>query len=314
MGETRQNLIDSIIDAPASVVDLSVAVVQEHRAYPLPRTRERAVRVAQGHMRFMPASNLRLMLAVADDEFHIHYQPSIDCKTGEIAHLEALLRWPAGQGTHSTEEIVRSLELNSLIGEVGRNILNRACMDLAELRRNGHPGLTLSMNVSAGQLADANLVMTIDQTLKRYRIPPRQFQVEITETMLAEGDSIPLFVEKLNAIGVATLVDDFGLGYNNLGVLRSVPVAGLKLDRSFVAGLGRNRRDSVIAKTIIGLAKSLHMITVAEGVETDVQARWLRRHDVTRMQGWAYSKALPISGIRNLLLQQPWAKKAFLRR
>lgn len=304
------SLLGRILDARSTLVDLGTDTPSVTVGAFLPQTRARQTSpVRAASMDYMPASNLRLMLAAADDEFSLHYQPSVDAQTGEVAHLEALLRWPGGPSGYVTEQVVRHLESSSLILEVGRSVLNRACMDLAELRRSGNPRLSMSVNVSAAQAADPNFVDVIERTLRRYRIPTELFQVEITETMLDQTESIPDFVRRLCDIGVTTLVDDFGLGYNNLGLLRSVPVAGLKIDRSFVAGLEKDRRSALIAESIIGLARNLKICTIAEGVETPYQERWLRRHGVDRLQGWAYSKAVPLNAIRNLLLCQPWARK-----
>ncbi len=308
MEERHLQLVREILAAPTEVIDLIEGRVLETREHPWAQTRRRAQPAAASPLNFLRTGNLRLMLAAAQDEFAIHYQPSVDCDTGVVTHLEALLRWPSGRVTHSTDEVIRQLESSEMIVNVGRNILARVCGDLATLRRQGFPGLTMSMNVSAGQLGDRGLIPAIEQALRRHRIPPALFQVEITETVLAESQSVDAFVRGLLAIGVGTLVDDFGLGYNNLGMLRSLPVAGLKLDRSFVAGLGKDARDSLIAETIVGLAKALQIITIAEGVETESQARWLRRQGVTRMQGWLYSKARPMTEIRTLLMQQPWVR------
>lgn len=301
--------LERILDTPSTVVGIGPGASTVFVEPLLPLTRARRMSGRRARMDYMPASNLRLMLAAADEEFALYYQPSVDASTGLVTHLEALLRWPGGPNGYGTQDVVRDLECSSLIRDVGRSMLNRACMDLAELRRSGTPQLSLSVNVSASQAADPTFVELIERTLKRYRIPPERFQVEITETMLDQTESIPEFVRQLRAIGISTLIDDFGLGYNNLGLIRRVPVAGLKIDRAFVAGLQDDRRCALIADSIIRLARSLKLCTIAEGVETSYQERWLRRRGVDRLQGWAYSKAVPLNVVRNLLLCQPWAHK-----
>lgn len=248
--------------------------------------------------------------AVVEGQFALAYQPCVDNRTGKISHLEALLRWPLSPPNLSINDLVATLERNGLILHVGAWVVRQSCADLSRFRAAGHRDLTLSINVSGSQVFDLGLPDLIDRSLRGGQIPPSRLMVEITETMVPDLLRARELVNALGKLGVQTLIDDFGVGFSSMSLLKDLPAAGaIKLDRSFVQGLGTDRRGSIVAESIVQLASRLGLRVIAEGVETPAQVRWLRKHGVHLSQGFIYSAAVSFEDMLTMLEQQPFKQK-----
>jgi EAL domain-containing protein (putative c-di-GMP-specific phosphodiesterase class I) len=235
-----------------------------------------------------------LQHALETSELALYFQPVVSLTTGNIVGAEGLARWehPA-RGLIRPDEFIHVAEESGLIVPLGGWVIHEGCQQLARWAKDDTTAArTVSVNVSARQLSD--LVRTVRHYLSVTNADPRQLSLEITETALmgdvqAAGDVLA----RLRALGVQVWVDDFGTGYASLTYLRRLPITGLKIDRSFVAGLDTSSEDRAIVGGIIGLAHSLGLVALAEGVETEYQADRLRDLGCDLAQGYLWSRAVP---------------------
>ncbi|HEX2280388.1 MAG TPA: EAL domain-containing protein, partial [Thermomicrobiales bacterium] len=238
-----------------------------------------------------------LRRAVERNEFEIHYQPKVSLTDTESFGVEALVRWNhPTRGVLSPGEFIPLAEETGLIVPIGRLVLVEACRQ-ARAWQDEYPGLPpllMSVNLSGRQLKQPGLVDDIASILDEAGLPPEQLELEITESTMVEDalSSISTFAV-LKALGVRLAVDDFGTGYSSLSYLKSFPLDVLKIDRSFVSGLGTNSDDAAIISAIVEVAHSLGLSVVAEGVETVEQLDHLRALGCDLGQGFYLAKPLP---------------------
>ena len=185
-------------------------------------------------------------------------------------------------------------------------MLTEACRQAATWAGNGDAP-AVSVNLSARQLGRPKLVDDVDQALRESGLDPDRLWLEITESVLMEdADTTVVTLERLRALGVHLSVDDFGTGYSSLAYLRRFPVDALKVDRSFVAGLGEDAEDSAIVEAVVSMAHSLHLSVVAEGVETDEQLARLRELGCELAQGFYFAAPVPPAALHPLGAQSRW--------
>jgi diguanylate cyclase (GGDEF)-like protein/PAS domain S-box-containing protein len=245
----------------------------------------------------------KLRRAIEQEEFLLHYQPKIDLKTGLIVGLEALIRWQdPTRGLIAPGSFIPVLEETGLILDVGAWVLNRAAAQYAEWAGAGLSPPRIAVNVSAIQLSQRAFVASVDQALARHPAASGGLDIEITESVLMEdfGGSI----EKLGALkkkGVCIAIDDFGTGYSSLGYLSRLPIDALKVDRSFIVRMSEDPQEMTIVSTIISLAHSLDLKVIAEGVETNDQARLLRLLKCDQIQGYLVGRPEAPEVTRQLL-------------
>lgn len=229
--------------------------------------------------------------AVSRGEFLLHYQPQIDLMTGVLAGVEALVRWQHPQlGLVMPGRFIPVAEEMGLIGELGDWVIREACRQMGHWQEAGFFVPRVAVNLSMQQLEKDGLVEMVSSCLADYRLPPERLELEVTESVLMRQTGRVL--DALNGLrrhGVYLAVDDFGTGYSSLAYLRQLPVRRLKIDYSFVRDIGRDTNDEVIARAIIGLGRSLGMDVVAEGVERDEQADFLRREHCQVAQGYLFA-------------------------
>ncbi|MHB8718381.1 MAG: EAL domain-containing protein [Candidatus Dormibacteria bacterium] len=243
--------------------------------------------------------------AVERDQFHIAYQPIVDLASGDVREAEALLRWTREDGTPiSPAEFIPIAEETGMIAEIGTWVLARACEDA--VRWNASFGadraVGVGVNLSARQIADPGVVATVVRALETAGLDPGLLRLEITETALMEdAASATATLEALDQLGVRLSVDDFGTGYSSLLYLRRFPVRVLKVDRYFVAGLGRNPEDDAIVQAVIALAHALGLTATAEGVETGEQLHRLRALRCDSAQGFLWARAVPFDDFLALI-------------
>jgi len=241
-------------------------------------------------------------------QFQVHYQPKVDCHTSQMTGVEALLRWNHPDlGPVSPAKFIPMAEENGLIVPIGRWVLLTACQQHVAWRDLGYPPLRMSVNLSARQFYDDQLLSDVRSVLIKTGMDASFLELEITESMLMRdvekaGQALAAFKN----LGIRLSLDDFGTGYSSLSNLKRFPIDTIKVDRSFVRELPANEEDRAITDAIIAMGKSLKMTIVAEGVETEGQIEFLRNHACDEFQGFYFSKAVPAAAITDLLRAQPW--------
>lgn len=232
--------------------------------------------------------------AFAQGKFELHYQLEFDAVLGQWVAAEALLRWRDGERLVEAAHFIGVVESSGLILPVGSWVLHRACHDAMQWPTTAAgPDLSVRVNVSTRQFDEAGLVADVTMALAESGLPAARLCLEITETTLMRDIDRALDVlQQLRALGVQVAIDDFGTGYASLVYLKRLPVNVLKIDRSFVEGIPGLAIDIAIVKAIIGLADSLGIDVIAEGVERIEQQAALQAIGVRRMQGWLYAKAV----------------------
>jgi EAL domain-containing protein (putative c-di-GMP-specific phosphodiesterase class I) len=251
-----------------------------------------------------------LRSALEDGQLSLSYQPEVLLEDGRLIGAEALLRWRPGAGAADGRELtppsefIAVAEETGLIVPIGEWVLREACAHLAHWRAVSPEGAPdrVSINLSGRQLARTDLVEVVERALDAAGLPPSALCMEVTESVLM--DDIDLAVGALKALkahGVEIAIDDFGTGYSSLAHLRRFPVDMLKIDHSFVAGLGRNPEDAAIVRAVIALARTLDLTVVAEGVERPEQLEELRALGCERAQGNLFSSPLPEPAFAELL-------------
>lgn len=236
-----------------------------------------------------------LRLAVQEGQLFIVYQPITHLDDGQVAGFEALVRWQHPQrGVVSPIEFIEIAEETGLIRPLGAYVLNAACRQFAVWRRdfgNAAPQV-LSVNLSRAQLVEATLVDEVRQALKVSGLVAECLQLEITESLAAESPLIQSRLHELKALGVKLALDDFGTGYSSLASLHLWPVDVIKIDRSFVKQVTSSAHHRVLIEATVMVARSLHMGTVAEGVETPEQAEALAALRCDKAQGYLYARPM----------------------
>jgi diguanylate cyclase (GGDEF)-like protein len=238
--------------------------------------------------------------ALGAGQLHVAYQPIVAMESGRPVGAEALLRWVHPErGQVSPSVFIPIAEEAGLIGTIGTWVRQQALRQLGEWREDGTvgAGFYLSINVSPQQLSDPELPLIIAGELLRFGVPAHCVALEMTESVMVDGSSVTgqvLF--ELRELGVKLLIDDFGTGFSALGYLRRFPVTGVKIDRSFVTGLGTNTEDAEIVRAVVAMSHALGLSVIAEGVETRLQRDALAAMSVPNGQGWLWGRAVPATG------------------
>jgi diguanylate cyclase (GGDEF)-like protein/PAS domain S-box-containing protein len=233
--------------------------------------------------------------AVSQEQFFLHYQPTLDLNSRIITGAEALIRWQhPKRGAVSPLEFIPVAEETGLIAEIGKWVLNTACLQNVAWQRSGLPPARIAVNLSARQFNDASLLDCIVEALVRSGMDPTLLELELTESMVIYNpERAKKTLAAIKNLGVRLAVDDFGTGYSSLAQLKRFPIDTLKVDRSFICDIPHNAEDNAITEAIIAMGKSLNLTVVAEGVETREQEAFLRNHGCHEMQGYYFSKPVP---------------------
>jgi diguanylate cyclase (GGDEF)-like protein len=237
--------------------------------------------------------------AVERDELVLHYQPVKDLSTGAVVSMEALVRWQHPiLGIVAPTEFIPLAEETGLIIEIGRWVLTEACTQCAAWRAEGFDSIDVAVNVSGRQLEDSEFADDVERVLEATGLPASALSMEVTESVIVTEGSIGQEVlEDLQRIGVRLAIDDFGIGYSSLSYLAKLPVHSLKVDRTFIAGLG-TAHDSSIVAAMVELAHKLGLEVVAEGVETEIELEQLREAKCDEAQGFLLGRPAPLSSLR----------------
>ena len=265
---------------------------------------------------YAPAMNARalerlaienmLRKALIHRELMVFYQPLVDLATKRIVGLEALLRWQHPElGLMLPAHFISTAEQSGLIVPIGSWVLLTASKQLRVWQKRVDPELTVSVNLSARQFSQPDLVATVAQVLDESGIDPETLELEITESnAMQNAENTIHTLRELKTLGVRISMDDFGTGYSSLNYLKRFPIDTLKLDQSFVRDITTDSRDAAIVSAVINMAHSLDLKVIAEGVETEQQLEFLHHQRCDRIQGFFFSAPMPSEHLEPYLLEQ----------
>lgn len=238
----------------------------------------------------------RLRHAIESNQFILYYQPQVDTKSLTVTGYEALVRWQdTKDGLVTPDKFIPLLEDSGLILSVGEWILRQACMDVKEIIKRNPDFKSVSVNLSARQFVDDNIVEKVKSILEETSVKPAHIVIEITESILMTGTERSLqILSSLSGLGLKLSLDDFGTGYSSLAYLKQFPIDVIKIDQTFVQGLNRDNSDAAICEAIIAIAHQLDLKVVAEGVETQEQFRYMRERDCHSIQGFYFGVPTPL--------------------
>ena len=241
--------------------------------------------------------------ALENGEFELHYQPKLCLPFALPCGAEVLVRWRHPErGLVSPMAFIPLAEETGLIEPIGKWVLEETCRQLSVWRTNGGGLPSLAVNVSAVQLRKGTLAAQVEELLRRYDLPGEMLEIELTESTVMTDPELAIdSMHAVRALGVRIAIDDFGTGYSSLSYLKRLPIDTLKIDRSFVMEADRNEDDAVICNTIIGLAKSLRLNVVAEGIETGTQLSYLLKQGCSIGQGFYFCRPLPLNELNDWL-------------
>ncbi|ESY68165.1 MULTISPECIES: EAL domain-containing protein [Mesorhizobium] len=255
----------------------------------------------RAHERFLLQEELRN--ALERSEFELLYQPQIDLRSGQIMAVEALIRWThPTHGTMAPVGFIPTAEETGLIVPIGDWVLHEACRQNKAWQDIGLEPITVSVNVSARQFSEKNLVERVVHALSESDLEGCYLELELTESLIMQDVGLAVTtMNKLQSLGVQISIDDFGTGYSSLTALKTFPIARLKIDKSFIDDVATNEDDQAVASAVISLGQKLNMKVIAEGVETDEQVAFLRKNNCDEMQGYHFSKPVSSRQIERLL-------------
>ena len=241
--------------------------------------------------------------ALAAGQFELYYQPKLRASDGGVAGMEALMRWNRpGHGMVSPLEFIPLAEQLGLLVQIGPWVVEEACRQMAQWREQGMGRVPVAVNLSPSQLKSHSLLDSVCESVTRHGIEPGELELEVTESMMMdEPEQAIAILNELRAEGVHISIDDFGTGYSSMAYLKRLPVGTLKLDRHFVNEIATDPRDADLCAGVIALAHKLGLKVVAEGVETEAQAKALAERDCDLFQGYLFSRPLPADQITDYL-------------
>lgn len=245
----------------------------------------------------------QLRKAIRERKLSVFYQPKLCLKTGRLDAAEALVRWDHPElGSVSPSDFIALAEETGLIVLIGEFVLREACRQAAQWQQSGLAPIRVSVNLSGHQLRQGNLVSLVRQVLEDTGLAPHCLELEITESQLLENvDYVIATFQQLHELGVKLAIDDFGTGYSSLSYLKRFAVDYVKIDQTFIRGVGTCVEDDAITKAIIAMAHSLELKVVAEGVENEVQLAFLKEHQCDEVQGYLISSPTNAQAMADLL-------------
>lgn len=246
---------------------------------------------------------IELRSAVKENQLRLDYQIQVNASS-EVHGVEALLRWQhPSKGLIAPCDFIPLAEETGLILQIGIWVLDSACRQLEVWAKDEKTSnIQLAINVSAYQFHESGFVSEVSSIIKKYKINPKLLKFELTESVILDNIEEAIFkMDALKKIGVSFSIDDFGTGFSSLSYLTKLPLDQIKIDRSFVKNICTNKRDAIVAQTIIGMSNNLGIEVIAEGVESKEQQSFLAEHDCKLYQGYFFSKPLPIAKLNEYL-------------
>ena len=246
----------------------------------------------------------KLRLALKNQELVVYYQPQVETCRLRTNRMEALLRWfPPSGAAVSPADFIPVAERAGLIIEIGRWVLLQVCAQIRQWRSQGFNNICVSVNLSAQQFSDTNLLNEVKNMIREYDIDGHNLEFEITESILMENmEQVSRVLQAFRDLGISVAIDDFGTGYSSLKYLQKLPIDSVKIDRSFINELAAHPNDQSIVNAIISLGHNLNLTVVAEGVETKTVVEFLRQRQCDFIQGFYFHKPMPSEAITLLLL------------
>lgn len=247
----------------------------------------------------------QLQDAIDNEALTLFYQPVVDARTGQARSIEALVRWEHPErGLVSPGDFVPLAEETGQIIALGRWVLNQACRDLVRLHASGFKDCTVAVNVSPVQIRKAGFVSVVKEALKASGLSPESLELEVVEsTVLYDTDLVINTLYELRELGVHIAIDDFGTGFSSLSYIKLMPANKIKIDRSFIKDVIQNRSDAAITQGVISMAHHLSLEVVAEGVETEAHAAFLRKNNCDLLQGYAFARPMPYADLLEYMNQ-----------
>jgi diguanylate cyclase (GGDEF)-like protein/PAS domain S-box-containing protein len=243
-----------------------------------------------------------LHIALAEDEFELHYQPIVDTKSGEIVALEALLRWSHPEnGLRYPAEFLGVADQTGLLQDIGKWSINQICKEGAQIMRNRDTEIPIAFNLTKRQYDHPSLLPTLEQACDQHDFNPRNIIIELSENTINQNTSDTLAtLQGIKALGAMITIDGFGKGISSLSQLNQLPIDIIKIDRSFISRCINKKQDRIIIETLLAISKQLGLKTFATGVETRQQEAFLQKHGCRYAQGFLYSEALPLAELLEL--------------
>jgi diguanylate cyclase (GGDEF)-like protein len=285
--EDGRQVYDLLMNAETAMANAKRGGRNEFRFYEREMNATSAERIAM-------ESELRH--AIERDELFLQYQPCVDSASLKTIGVEALVRWRHPErGLIPPDRFIPIADESGLIVNIGEWVLRQACRQARAWHDQGYPELSVSVNVSAVQFAQPRLLDVVNRALQDSGLRPQALTLEITESVVMhDAETAVGMLRALKHMGVKLSIDDFGTGYSSLSYLKRFPIDILKIDKSFVRTLGVDEEDTAIVHTIMALAKSLRLMTIAEGVETAHQVRMLQQEQCDRFQGFHFSRPVDV--------------------
>jgi diguanylate cyclase (GGDEF)-like protein len=248
-----------------------------------------------------------LRRAIEENELRLHYQPKVLVETGRISGAEALIRWQHPRlGLRPPADFITLAEETGLILPIGEWVVREACRQQRLWRERGLPSISVSANLSPAQLCSDSIVAVVAEAVREGGGNPALFELEITETaLLQDAEASARRLDELKSLDISLSLDDFGTGYSSLSYLKSFPVDTVKIDRSFVEGLGTVASDTAVTAAVVSLSRALGLRVVAEGVETEAQWKELRGLGCHEAQGYLFSRPIDPDAFEALLRATP---------
>ncbi|NOY83802.1 MAG: EAL domain-containing protein [Nitrospirae bacterium] len=246
-----------------------------------------------------------LRYALERDELALHYQPMVDCKTGEVVSMEVLLRWVHSElGEIPPSKFIPIAEETGLIGQIGHWVLKMACAQNKAWQDAGFDTFRVAVNLSARQFDDKKLAKRVQSVLGETGLEPSYLELELTEGIVMKNPAVTVdILRSFHVLGIEISIDDFGTGYSSLSYLKRFPVNSLKIDRSFIQDIPNDLEDAAIIRAVIAMGHSLNLKIIAEGVENVAQLEFLRAMQCDTIQGYLFSTPLPAEIITEKLAQ-----------
>lgn len=259
-------------------------------------------------------SEMNLRKGLDLNEFKLHFQPQVNCRTGEVIGFEALIRWQHPErGLIFPGEFIELAESTGLIIPIGEWVIKQAAEQVREWKEEGLKHITVSVNLSPRHFLHHNLPSYLDTCIAEANIKPKNIMLEITENVaLEDTEAVANRITLLQKMGYSVSIDDFGKGYSAFIYLQHFPIQQIKIDRQFINGLGNDPKSSGIVQTIIHLAEMLGLQTIGEGVETKEQWDLLKEFGCSELQGYYFSKPLPVEEINDLIHTHRRGRKLLL--
>jgi diguanylate cyclase (GGDEF)-like protein/PAS domain S-box-containing protein len=241
--------------------------------------------------------------AIENNSLAVYYQPVIDSRTGHARSVEALVRWKhSTRGLVSPGDFIPLAEETGQIVALGKQVLYKACRDMVELHSAGFRDCKVAVNVSPIQIRKEGFSETVQEALTRSGLPPEALELEVVESaVLYDTDRVIQTLNELRELGVRIAIDDFGTGFSSLSYIKLMPANKIKIDRSFIKDVIQSRSDAAITQGVISMAHHLGLEVVAEGVETEAHANFLRKHQCDLLQGFVFAKPMPFADLKTYM-------------